>query len=269
MATEVRRDVVVLEAQREPGPRAWSPLLRGASLAAVVAVWELASRLGGLPAVFLPPPTAVAAELAGMAASGELWRSLQASLFRIVTGFLVGTGAGVLVGTAVAVSPVAEAVADPLVAATYPIPKIALLPLLVLWLGIGEASKVAVIAIGAFFPVAVGTAAGIRGTDPLLVRAAVSLGASPLQVITKVRVPAALPVMFAGFRLAAGMSLLLVVSAEMIAAATGIGFTILHAGDLMQTSKLLAAIVVLSALGLLSSWGLQALERRVVRGRPH
>jgi NitT/TauT family transport system permease protein len=269
MATEVRRDVVVLEARREPASGAWSPLLRGASLAAVVAAWELASRLGGVPAVFLPPPTAVAAELVGMAASGELWRSLQASLFRILTGFLVGTGAGVLVGTAVAVSPVAEAVVDPLIAATYPIPKIALLPLLVLWLGIGEASKVAVIAIGAFFPVAVGTAAGIRGTDPLLVRAAVSLGASPLQVITKVRVPAALPVMFAGFRLAAGMSLLLVVSAEMIAAATGIGFTILHAGDLMQTPKLLAAIVVLSALGLLSTWGLQALERRVVRGRPH
>ncbi|MCL6499588.1 MAG: ABC transporter permease subunit, partial [Firmicutes bacterium] len=86
---------------------------------------------------------------------------------------------------------------------------------------------------------------------------------------TKVRLPAALPVMFAGFRLAAGMSLLLVVSAEMIAAATGIGFTILHAGDLMQTSKLLAAIVVLSALGVLSTWGLQALERKVVRGRPH
>lgn len=268
MATEARRDVVVLEARPERQLAAWGPVVRGASLAAAVAVWELASRAGAVPSVFLPPPSAVAAELVRMVGSGELWRSLQASLFRIVTGFLIGTGTGVVVGTVAAVSPLAEAVVDPLVAATYPIPKIALLPLLVLWLGIGEASKVAVIAIGAFFPVAVGTLAGIRGTDPLLVRAATSLGASPLQVITKVRIPAALPVMFAGFRLAAGMSLLLVVSAEMIAAATGIGFTILHAGDLMQTSKLLAAIVVLSALGLLSTWGLQALERRVVRGRP-
>jgi NitT/TauT family transport system permease protein len=267
MATEVRRDVVVLEARPEAGTGAWAGAARTASLVALVAAWELASRLGGVPSVFLPPPSAVAAELVRMAASGELWRSLQASLFRIVTGFAVGAGAGVLVGTVAAVSWLAEAVVDPLLAATYPIPKIALLPLLVLWLGIGEASKVAVIAIGAFFPVAVGTMAGIRGTDPLLVRAAVSLGASPLQVIVKVRVPAALPVMFAGLRLAAGMSLLLVVSAEMIAAATGIGFTILHAGDLMQTPKLLAAIVVLSALGVLSTWGLQVVERRVVRGR--
>lgn len=268
MATEVRRDVVVLEARAERDTAAWSPLLRGASLTGVVVAWELASRFGGVPAVFLPPPSAVAAELARMALGGELAKSLQASLFRIVLGFLVGSAAGVVVGTVAAVSRLAEALVDPLLAATYPIPKIALLPLLVLWLGIGEASKVAVIAIGAFFPVAVGTMAGIRGTDPLLVRAAVSLGASPLQVVTKVRVPAALPVMFAGLRLAAGMSLLLVVSAEMIAAATGIGFTILHAGDLMQTPKLLAAIVVLSALGLVSTWGLQALERRVVRGRP-
>ncbi len=267
MATDVRREVVVLEGRPERGRNGWGPAVRAASLAGVVAAWELVCRLGAVPSVFLPAPSTVAAELVGMAASGELWRSLQASLLRILLGFLIGSGAGVLVGTLAAVSSFAEAVVDPLIAATYPIPKIALLPLLVLWLGIGEASKVAVIAIGAFFPVAVGTMAGIRGTDPLLLRAAVSLGATGLQVITKVRIPSALPVLFAGLRLAAGMSLLLVVSAEMIAAATGIGFTILHAGDLMQTPKLLAAIVVLSALGLLSTWGLQALERRVVRGR--
>jgi ABC-type nitrate/sulfonate/bicarbonate transport system permease component len=267
MATDVRHDVVVLEGRAEGEGTGWGPAVRAASLATVVAAWELTSRAGAVPSVFLPAPSTVALELARMAASGELLRSLQASLVRIVLGFLIGSGAGVVVGTVAAVSAVAEALVDPLIAATYPIPKIALLPLLVLWLGIGEASKVAVIAIGAFFPVAVGTMAGIRGTDPLLVRAAVSLGASPLQVIAKVRIPSALPVLFAGLRLAAGMSLLLVVSAEMIAAATGIGFTILHAGDLMQTPKLLAAIVVLSALGLLSTWGLKVVEHKVVRGR--
>lgn len=268
MATEVRRDVVVIEARPARRTGGWGTALRAASLAGVLALWELACRLGGVPSVFLPPPSAVAVELARLTGSGELARSLLASLVRIALGFLIGSGVGVGVGTVAAVSPVAEAVIDPLIAVTYPIPKIALLPLLVLWLGIGEASKVAVIAIGAFFPVAVSTMAGIRGTDPALVRAAVSFGASPLQVITKVRIPAALPVIFAGLRLGAGMSLLLVVSAEMIAAATGIGFMILHAGDLMQTPKLLAAIVVLSVLGLLSTWGLGALERRVVRGRP-
>ncbi len=267
MATGIRGDVVVIEGRVERGKNGWVPAMRAASLAGVVMVWELSSWAGMVPPLFLPAPSAVAGELVRMALRGELLQSLQASLFRIVLGFFLGSGAGLVVGTVAAVSPLAEALVDPLIAATYPIPKIALLPLLVLWLGIGEASKVAVIAIGAFFPVAVGTMAGIRGTDPLLVRAAVSLGASPLQVITKVRFPSALPVIFAGLRLAAGMSLLLVVSAEMIAAATGIGFTILHAGDLMQTPKLLAAIVVLSCLGVLSTWGLQALERKVVRGR--
>lgn len=258
----------VIEPRSERGGERWNPFIRAASLGAVVVAWEVVARSGAVPAVFLPPPSTVARELVGMAGRGELARSLGLSLGRIGLGFLVGSAAGLVVGTVAAVSAVAEVVVDPLIAATYPIPKIALLPLLVLWLGIGEASKVAVIAIGAFFPVAVGTMAGIRGTDPLLVRAAVSLGATPIQVIVKVRFPSALPVIFAGLRLAAGMSLLLVVSAEMIAATAGIGFTILHAGDLMQTPKLLAAIVVLSALGILSTWLLQVFERAVVRGRP-
>jgi len=257
----------VVEPRPEGRGERWNPLVRTASLGAVVAAWEVVARSGAVPAVFLPPPSTVAMELARMAVRGELARSLGLSLGRIGLGFLLGSGAGLLVGTFAGASARVEAVVDPLLSATYPIPKIALLPLLVLWLGIGEASKVAVIAIGAFFPVAVGAMAGIRGTDPLLVRVAVSLGATPLQVIFKVRFPSALPVIFAGLRLAAGMSLLLVVSAEMIAATAGIGFTILHAGDLMQTPRLLAAIVVLSVFGILSTWLLQVLERAVVRGR--
>ena len=155
---------------------------------------------------------------------------------------------------------------DPLVALAYPIPKIALLPLIVLWLGIGEASKVAVIAVGAFFPVFISAVTGLRGTSPSLMRAAKSLGATRWQVIQKVMIPAALPVLFAGLRLAAGMSLLLVVSAEMIAATRGLGYLILYAGDLLQTTRLMAGIAVLSALGLVSTWGLRWVERLVVRG---
>jgi NitT/TauT family transport system permease protein len=160
----------------------------------------------------------------------------------------------------------AEAAIDPLVALAYPIPKIALLPLIVLWLGIGEASKVAVIAVGAFFPVFISTVTGLRGASLSLMRAAKSLGASRWQVIQKVMIPSALPVLFAGLRLATGMSLLLVVSAEMIAATRGIGYLILYAGDLMQTTRLMAGIVVLSVLGLLSTWLLRRIERMVVRG---
>ena len=158
---------------------------------------------------------------------------------------------------------------QPLIAATFPIPKIALLPLLILWLGIGEASKVAVIALGVFFPMAINTYAGVRQADPLLVRAAVAFGAGRWSVIRKVVLPSALPMVFAGLRLGAGTALLLLVAAEMIAADSGIGFLVLHAGNLMETTKLMVGIVVLSLLGVLSHWGLSAARARGDSLAPH
>ncbi|HLY21749.1 MAG TPA: ABC transporter permease [bacterium] len=261
-------EIITLEAAPAPVPggRRYRALRVGA-IVAVLLVWEAISRARAVPAVFLPSPEAVAAELAHLASTGDLWRSVGASLGRIGAGFALGGAAGLIVGVLVGVSRRAEAVADPLIAAVYPIPKIALLPLLILWLGIGEAPKIALIAVGAFFPVAIGTATAIRDVDPLLIRAARSFGAGRLQIITKVQLPASVPMVFASLRLAAGMSLLLVVSAEMIAATAGIGYLILYAGDLMQTSRLLAGIVVLSVLGLLSTAGLATLERRLFRGR--
>lgn len=261
-------DTIILEGRPAPtrdGRRyRW---LRAGVIAAVLAGWEALSRTRAVPPVFLPSPGAVGRELVHLASTGDLWRSLGASLGRIGAGFGLGSATGLAVGVLAGVSHRAEAIADPLIAAVYPIPKIALLPLLILWLGIGEAPKIALIAVGAFFPVAIGTAAAIRDVDPLLIRAARSFGAGRLQIIAKVQLPASAPVVFASLRLAAGMSLLLVVSAEMIAATAGIGYLILYAGDLMQTSRLVAGIVVLSVLGLLSTGGLAALERRLFRGR--
>jgi NitT/TauT family transport system permease protein len=158
-------------------------------------------------------------------------------------------------------------VGQPLIAATFPIPKIALLPLLILWLGIGEPSKVAVIALGVFFPMAINTYAGVREADPLLVRAAVAFGAGRWSVIRKVILPSALPMIFAGLKLGAGTALLLLVAAEMIAADSGIGFLVLHAGNIMDTTKLMVGIVVLSLLGLLSHWALARCERLAVPWR--
>jgi NitT/TauT family transport system permease protein len=178
-----------------------------------------------------------------------------------VLGFGLGALGGVSVGLAVGVFSLAEAIGNPLIAATFPIPKIALLPLLILWLGIGEASKVAVIMLGVFFPMAINTYTGVRHADPLLIRAAVSLGAGRWSVIRKVMLPSALPMIFAGLKLGAGTSLLLLVAAEMIAASSGIGFLILNAQNLMETTKLMVGIVLLSLLGLASHWLLVRLER--------
>jgi ABC-type nitrate/sulfonate/bicarbonate transport system permease component len=223
--------------------------------------------MGWVPVLFLPSPVGVVRELVEMTVSGQLAIHVAASLRRLLAGFAVGAGAGVTVGVMVGFFSLAEAVGQPLIAATFPIPKIALLPLLILWLGIGEASKVTVIALGVFFPMAINTAAGVRQADPLLVRAAVAFGAGRWSVIRKVVIPSALPMVFAGLKLGAGTALLLLVAAEMIGAESGIGFLVLQAGNLMETTKLMAGIVVLSLLGVLSHWSLTWLERLVIPWR--
>ncbi|MCI0548382.1 MAG: ABC transporter permease [Candidatus Rokubacteria bacterium] len=242
-------------------------VLRVAALGGVVVLWELLTRLGWVPALFLPSPLGVLDELGHMIRSGELGTHLAASLTRLAWGFGVGALAGIAVGVTVGFFSRAEAIGLPMIAATFPIPKIALLPLLILWLGIGEASKVAVIALGVFFPMAINTYAGVRAADPVLIRAVVSFGAGRWSVIRKVILPSALPMLFAGLKLGAGTALLLLIAAEMIGAESGIGFLVLQAGNLMETTKLMVGIVVLSLLGVLSHWGLGALERVAIRWR--
>jgi NitT/TauT family transport system permease protein len=237
------------------------PVARVVGLAGLLALWELLTRTGWVPALFLPSPLGVLAAGVEMLRSGELVGHVLTSLARILAGFALGALGGVAVGLAVGVFGVAEAVGTPLIAATFPIPKIALLPLLILWLGIGEASKVAVITLGVFFPMAINTYAGVRNADPLLLRAAVSFGAGRWSLVRKVMLPSALPMIFAGLKLGAGTSLLLLVAAEMIAASSGIGFLVLHAQNLMETTKLMVGIVLLSVLGLVSHWALVRLER--------
>jgi NitT/TauT family transport system permease protein len=243
------------------------PVARVVGLAGLLALWEVLTRTGWVPALFLPSPLGVLAAGVEMLRSGELMGHVLTSLGRILLGFALGALGGVAVGLLVGVFGVAEAVGTPLIAATFPIPKIALLPLLILWLGIGEASKVAVITLGVFFPMAINTYAGVRHADPLLLRAAVSFGAGRWSLVRKVMLPAALPMIFAGLKLGAGTSLLLLVAAEMIAASSGIGFLVLHAQNLMETTKLMVGIVLLSALGLGSHWLLTRLERRCIPWR--
>ena len=242
-------------------------LLRVAALLGLFVLWEAFARLGWVPVLFLPSPVGVLREGWDMLVSGEIAVHVAASLRRLVLGFVLGGVLGVVVGVTVGFFSIAEAVGTPLIAATFPIPKIALLPLLILWLGIGESSKVAVIALGVFFPMAINTHTGVRQVDPLLVRAAIAFGARRWSVIRKVVLPSALPMIFAGLRLGAGTALLLLVAAEMIAVESGIGFLVLHAGNLMATTKLMVGIVLLSLLGVLSHWGLAALERAAIPWR--
>jgi len=215
--------------------------LRVLALIDLVVLWEALARAGAVPVLFLPSPVGVLREGWDMLLSGELLVHLGASLQRLAWGFVIGSVLGIAIGVAVGFFAVAEAIGTPLIAATFPIPKIALLPLLILWLGLGEPSKIAVIALGVFFPMAINTYAGVRQAEPLLIRAAVSFGAGRLSVIRKVVLPSALPMIVAGLRLAAGTARLLLVAAEMIAVESGVGFLVLHADNIMATTKLRSA----------------------------
>ncbi len=256
-----RREVVNRFAFMEYKAAAWVPWV---SISALLVVWEALSRSPWVSALYLPPPSAIVGAGVEMAISGELWTNLMASMGRIAAGYALGSTVGVLVGLALGFSALAEAAGNPILYSLYPVPKIALLPLIILWLGIGEVSKITIITLGVFFPVAINTYAGVKNVDPLFIKVAVSFQANRLAVLRQVVLPGALPMIFAGLKLAAGTSLLLLVAAEMIAAKEGIGALILHYGDLMLTTKLMVGVVVLSLLGVVFNQVIHALEQRVI-----
>ena len=235
-----------------------------ASILCLLAIWELVCLSGVVSSLFLPAPSAIINALLEMIADGEIGVSLAASLYRILAGFFVGSLIGLAVGLVTGTSALMDKIGTPIVNAIYPIPKIALLPLFILWLGIGELSKVTIIALGVFFPVAMNTYSGVKNVDTLLMKVAASFNASWWMTMKSVVLPNALPMIFAGLRLAAGTSLLLLVAAEMIAAQVGIGALILHYGDLMITDKLMAGVIVLSLLGLVFNLILQFVERKAI-----
>jgi len=235
-----------------------------ASIIVLLLVWEGICRGGIVASLFLPAPSQILQALCTMIGEGEVGTSLAASLYRILTGFALGSLLGLAVGLVTGTSALADRMMNPVVNALYPIPKIALLPLFILWLGIGELSKVTIIATGVFFPVAMNTYTGVKNVDPLLIKVAVSFNASWSRIMRCVVLPHALPMIFAGLRIAAGTSLLLLVAAEMIAAQVGIGALILHYGDLMITDKLMAGVIVLSLLGLVFNLLLQFVEKKCI-----
>lgn len=234
------------------------------SIVCLLVIWELVCRSGFVSSLFLPSPSQIVAALLDMTLGGEIGVSLAASLYRILLGFALGSLLGLAVGLVTGTSALFDKIGTPIVNALYPIPKIALLPLFILWLGIGELSKVTIIALGVFFPVAMNTYSGVKNVDTLLIKVAVSFNASWWMTMKSVVLPNALPMIFAGLRLAAGTSLLLLVAAEMIAAQQGIGALILHYGDLMITDRLMAGVIVLSLLGLIFNLLLQWCERKAV-----
>jgi ABC-type nitrate/sulfonate/bicarbonate transport system permease component len=243
------------------------PLYSWIAFAAIIAIWQAAISLGWIDPVFLPSPLAIIDALWQLTVSGDLWRHLSISLIRIGSGWVIGSALGVVLGVLMGLTSMGRAIGMPLVSAIYPIPKIALLPLLILWLGIGEAPKIVTIASGVFFPSVIATLAGVDGASRNLIRMGQSFNMPMSSIIWKIILPSALPGILAGFRISVSIALILVVSAEMIGAQYGIGAFLLTAGNLMQSDDLMAGVIILSILGLFIGTALTTLERVFLRWR--
>ena len=217
--------------------------------------------------ILLPAPDEVLRAGIKMAASGELLKHITASLSRVVWGFGIAAALGIVVGTALGRSRLLEHLVEPMLEMLRPIPPLAFLPMMVLWFGIGEASKVAFITYAAFFPIFTTTIEGIKYVDPILIRAASSLGASERQIFWHVVLPAATPNIITGMRLAFGLSFFVIVAAEFIAADSGLGFLINDARTFFLVSNMLLGAAVIGIIGVLANVLLRKLEGRLLRWR--
>lgn len=235
--------------------------------AVIIAIWEAGCRTGVIAPLILPAPSEVLDALVQLWTTGLLWKHLGASLQRLATGWTLGTLLGIAVGFSIGLFSLARAGLSPIVAALFPVPKIALLPLFVIWFGIGEGSKVATILFGTFFPTVVATYGGVDNVDRTLIRMGQSFGLSWFSIVRKIILPGALPAILPGFRISAAIAIVLLVAAEMIGAEYGIGAYILLAGSLMATDELIAGVAILSAIGLTVNWVIGRAERALLAWR--
>lgn len=235
--------------------------------AALILLWEAGSRTGIISAVALPAPSQAFAAFLDLVRTGQLWQHLGASLYRLVLGWTLGCAAGLAVGLLIGLFSPMRAALLPLVSALFPIPKIALLPLFIVWFGVGEGSKVATILLGTFFPMVIATCGGIDNVDRSLIRMGQSFGLTRLSIVRKIVIPGALPAILSGTRISASLAIVLLAAAEMIGAEHGVGAYILMAGALYATDKLIAGVAILAVLGLAMGWLIGRAERLLLRWR--
>lgn len=226
------------------------PCVSVAGIALVVAAWQASSNLGWVDPVVLPSPWSILKVLWHLLVTGALWNHLVASVTRLGIGWMAGALAGVLAGLALGLYSTARSIGVPLVSALFTIPKVALLPLFIVWFGIGEWSKIMIIAFGVFFPTVISTYGAVDNVSKNLIRMAQSFEVGGASIVHKVVLPAALPGILSGFRVSISIGIILLVTAEMIGSNEGIGAFILAAGNLYQVDRLLAGVVVLSSMGL-------------------
>ncbi|WP_240719909.1 ABC transporter permease [Pseudarthrobacter sp. NamB4] len=276
-ATATMADAAQAGATEAPAPaRGWSPagvrsrnwarLPLGLIIpAALLAAWQLASSSGLFTVVQLPPPVMVLEAAGELLERGELGIHIAISTQRVLIGFLVGAALGLVLGATVGLSKLADALLAPTIGALRAVPSLAWVPLLILWMKIGEDSKVTLIIIGAFFPVFTTVSLALRHVDRNLVEAARAFGLKGIRLLTTVQLPAVVPAVFSGLRLALAQAWLFLVAAELIASSMGLGFLLIDSQNNGRTDRLLLAIVMLAVIGKVTDALLGLAEKWAVK----
>jgi ABC-type nitrate/sulfonate/bicarbonate transport system permease component len=228
--------------------------------------WEAAGEAGALPRYF-PPPSVIVRELAAMLADGQLFKHAAASLFRALSGFAIGAFFGWLTGLlAGALHPV-ERFYEPIISLTYPVPKIAALPMVFAWFGLGNMSKIVIIMVSVFYPLYIATAAGAKATPNAFIWTARNMGASPLTIILRVVAPAALPQVFNGLRIGLALSFIIMFVAEMVSSSEGLGYLIVFADQNERFDVVYVAIITIGVIGFLADRFLLLVRNRLLVGQ--
>jgi NitT/TauT family transport system permease protein len=262
---EARRRAIDVSEQARLSARRRDRILSIASPLGLLLAWELAADTGLIDIRFFPAPSAIIAKLVEMARSGELTENVLISLQRIALGFLLGGVPAIVIGIAMGIWRPIRAIVDPLIVATYPIPKSSLLPLILLIFGLGEMSKVVMVAIGVFYPMAINATAGVLQINQIYLDVGKSFKASPWDTFRTIALPGALPFIMTGVKLGAGLALILIAIAEMVGAKSGIGYMIWSAWETFAVAKMYVGLFVIALIGFAISLILNEIERWLIR----
>src|SRR5215467_4284037 len=236
-----------------------------ASPLGLLLIWEIAGRLGLIDVRFFPVPSSIIGVMVSMLMSGELIEHVLISLQRIALGFLLGGVPAIVIGIVMGISRPMRALVDPLIVATYPIPKSSLLPLILLIFGLGEMSKVVMVAIGVFYPVAINATAGVLQINQVYLDVGKSFKASRWDTFRTIALPGALPFIMTGVKLGAGLALILIAVAEMVGAKSGLGYMIWSAWETFGVTQMYVGLFTIALIGFGISFLLREVERLIVR----
>lgn len=228
-----------------------------------LAVWEAMARAGKISVLFFPAPSSIFRTLFELSLNGKLVEATAATLGRLAIGFILGSIPGLILGLIMGWLPRVRAIADPVIAALHPIPKIAIFPLIMIIFGIGEASKIVAIAISAFFPVLINSMAGVRQISPVYFEVTKNYGASPWKTFTRVILPGSLPLVLTGARLAINVAMVIGIAVELSAAKEGLGVMVWFSWQTLRTEELYASLIIIGLLGFSINQILQHLSHRL------